>query len=53
MHIQLVKGKVKYYYNVVATNGNILSTSQKYWSKGNADRAARKLGTALTLPVMR
>jgi uncharacterized protein YegP (UPF0339 family) len=38
----LRKGIVRWYYNIVSHNGNILSTSQKYFSKSNARRAAKK-----------
>lgn len=39
----IVKGKVRWFYHLVSKNGNILTTSQKYWSKGNAKRAAKTL----------
>ena len=39
----IVKGKVRYYYNVESANGRIMSTSQKYWSLSNARRAAKKM----------
>lgn len=41
--IQLKKGTLRYFYRIVASNGNILVTSQKYWSKGTAKRAAKQL----------
>lgn len=44
-NIVLVKGKVRWYYNIVADNGHILATSQKYFSKGNARRAAINAAT--------
>lgn len=38
----LKKGVVRWFYHIVSKNGNILVTSQKYFSKGNARRAAKK-----------
>lgn len=38
--VQLRKGKLRYYYVIKAGNGEITSTSQKYFSKTNAERAA-------------
>lgn len=43
-YVELCKGSVRWFYHIKSTNGNILSTSQKYWSKSNAKRAAK--GTA-------
>jgi uncharacterized protein YegP (UPF0339 family) len=43
MHIELKKGKVKYYWNLISRNGEIVLTSQKYFSKWNAKRSALKL----------
>lgn len=40
--IVLKKGLIRWYYNIVSSNGNILSTSQKYFSKSNARRAAKR-----------
>lgn len=39
----LVKGKVRWFYNTESRNGQIMTTSQKYWSKGNAKRAAKQM----------
>lgn len=51
MHKAIIKkGKVRYYYNVVATNGEIVSTSQKYFSRSNAVRAAYEAGYKVAPP---
>lgn len=42
-YVELKKGKVRYFYHLKSSNGRILSVSQKYWSYGNAKRAARKV----------
>lgn len=40
--VVLVKGRVRWFYHVVAANGQIITTSQhRYFRKGNARRAAR------------
>jgi uncharacterized protein YegP (UPF0339 family) len=39
--VELCKGKVRWFYRLKSSNGNILSTSQKYFSKSNAKRAAQ------------
>lgn len=39
--VELVKGRVKWFYRVRSRNGELMLTSQKYWSKGNAKRAAQ------------
>lgn len=38
--VELRKGLVRYYYVIKAPNGEVTSTSQKYFSKSNANRAA-------------
>ena len=38
--VVLVKGKVRWYFNWEASNGRIVATSQKYFSRSNAKRAA-------------
>lgn len=45
--IQLKKGTVRYFYRVVSSNGNVLSVSQKYFSKSNAKRAAKRIANSL------
>jgi len=39
----LIRGKFRFYYTIESRNGRILTVSQKYWSKGNAKRAAKKM----------
>jgi uncharacterized protein YegP (UPF0339 family) len=45
--VELRKGKVRWYYRVKHSNGDILVSSQKYFSKSNAKRAAKQ--TAIRL----
>ena len=45
-HIDVIKGKRQWYWNVVDDNGQIILTSEKYFSKWNAVRAAKKFGEA-------
>lgn len=40
--IELVKGKVRWYYRVVAGNGEPILVSQHYWSRSNAKREAQR-----------
>lgn len=42
-HIKLVKGRLQWHYQIVASNGQIISSSQRYFSHSNAKRAARKV----------
>jgi hypothetical protein len=50
-YIKVIKGVVQWRYQVISQNGNVLSVSQRYFSKSNAVRAARRLGEALNLEV--
>lgn len=43
MHIQLTKGKRKWFWRVVAVNGQTVLTSQLYTTKWSAKRSARKM----------
>jgi uncharacterized protein YegP (UPF0339 family) len=47
MKIKLLKGKVRWYYTIVGNNGETIAVSQKYFSKSNAKRAARKVALNL------
>jgi len=38
-----------WYVRLVASNGQTLSISEGYWSKGNAKRAARRMYPGLTV----
>lgn len=51
MYIEVKQGVVRWYYHVKSANGNILSTSQKYYSRSNALRAARKLSKHIKADV--
>jgi uncharacterized protein YegP (UPF0339 family) len=43
MHIELKKGARKWFWKIVGRNGEIVLTSQGYYSKWNAKRSALKL----------
>lgn len=47
MKAELRKGLVRWYYVVKSPNGFVLSTSEKYFSKSNAKRAAKNAGYKL------
>lgn len=51
MYIELVKGKLRWFYHLKAKNGNTLVTSQKYYSHSNAKRAANAAATKLKVEV--
>lgn len=50
--VELVKGRVRWHVRLMDRNGKIILTSQTYYSKSNANRAARRLATALNLSVL-
>lgn len=52
MKIEVVKGTARWYYRVVASNGQKVTTSQKYFSKGNAVRAAKQASKLLKCPLV-
>jgi uncharacterized protein YegP (UPF0339 family) len=41
-----VRGKLVYHYVVLANNGQVVLTSETYFSKSNAKRAANKAAAA-------
>jgi uncharacterized protein YegP (UPF0339 family) len=43
MHIEVVKGKRKWFWRLIASNGQVVLTSQRYYSKWSAKRSALKL----------
>lgn len=45
--VKLKQGKLRYYYLVVAKNGEIIGNSQRYFSKSNARRAAKQFAEKL------
>ena len=51
MHIELMKGKHKWYWKLVASNGQTILTSQHYYSRWNAKRAASRLATDNGYPL--
>jgi uncharacterized protein YegP (UPF0339 family) len=50
MRIKL-RGKLIYHWVLVARNGEVLATSETYFSKGNALRAAAKLSRAINVDL--
>jgi len=49
MHVEL-KGRVLWHVNIVARNGETVLSSETYFSKANALRAANNLSKALKIP---
>jgi hypothetical protein len=52
MHIE-VRGKLLYHWVLLSSNGQVVATSETYFSKSNAWRAARKLSVAINVPFGR
>ena len=50
MKIKL-RGRIFWHWVLVAKNGEIRATSETYYSKGNAVRAAKKLSEDINVPV--
>lgn len=51
MKIQVNRKLIFWYWRLKSSNGEILATSETYYSKANALRAANKIGEALKFPV--
>lgn len=51
MKVILIQGKLKWFWHLVAKNGEILAHSQGYFSRFNAERAARKLAEGLKVKI--
>lgn len=49
--VMLKQGRIRWHVRIMANNGKIVLSSQSYYSKSNADRAARKLADALGLSI--
>jgi hypothetical protein len=49
LHIE-VRGKLMFHWVLIAGNGEVLATSETYFSKSNADRAAKRLSEAIGVP---
>lgn len=57
MRIEVRKNKSlnpfsRYYYVIVGSNGEDMSVSESYFSKSNATRAAKSVGTNLGMQVV-
>jgi uncharacterized protein YegP (UPF0339 family) len=57
MKIQVLKKRVYWYYRIIATNGQVMLTSETYDSKSNATRAATEFlrqqrANSITLEVI-
>ncbi len=46
MYVELLKGQNRWYWHLVAQNGSIVATSQNYYSRFNAKRAADRFAEA-------
>jgi Domain of unknown function (DUF1508) len=46
-----IRGKLLYHRVLVARNGEVLATSETYFSRSNAKRAAHRLSEAIDVPV--
>lgn len=51
-HIEVV-GRLLYHYNVLSANGQVILTSETYYSKANAERAASRFSRAFGDLVVR
>ncbi len=49
--VVVFKGKFRWYWNLKAANGATLATSEGYYQRSNANRAAAKLANGLGIPV--
>jgi hypothetical protein len=46
-----VRGKLLYHRVLAAANGEVVATSETYYSKSNANRAARRLSDAIGVEI--
>jgi hypothetical protein len=49
LHIEIC-GKLLYHWVLIAGNGEVLATSETYFSKSHAARAAKRLSQAIGVP---
>lgn len=49
MKVVVVRKHIAWYVKLVAANGETAMTSETYYSKGNAERAAERLRSIMTL----
>lgn len=52
LNVELFKSRSKWYWRLRHTNGQILATSESYFSKWNANRTAKKVGKLLSVAVV-
>lgn len=50
-YFEIFKGRLRWRWNLVGANGEVVAVSQAYWSKSNAIRAAVRLAEAMSLRV--
>lgn len=48
-HVELRKGRLRYYYVIVAPNGEVVVVSEHFYSKYNAERAAFRAAKILNV----
>ena len=48
-HLELRRGLLFYHYAIVAANGQVMLTSETYFSRANALRAIKETASALDL----
>lgn len=51
MEIKVRKKLLFWYWRLQAANGQIIATSEVYYSKSNAMRTAKKLSKAINVPI--
>lgn len=51
MYVKLKRNKIFWHYVLKSGNGQVLSTSENYFSKSNAIRAAQKLASIVGAKV--
>lgn len=52
MIIQIKRKRLFWYWRILSSNGQVMGTSETYFSKGNAKRAGRKVAKALNLKLV-
>lgn len=52
MYIKLIRGKIFWHYVIKKRNHQVIATSETYYSRNNARRAAFKLADELNINVV-